>query len=188
VPAFAAAAALAVAGCGGGGSSTTGAAGDAPAPAPERNFSETSPAAKAKEGHRNAENPPTGKPKKGAPKEYRVSAELKVELGKDVVYSLEPMSNKCVNDKREGPYGPTTSNPDTSELWMYASESIIPACFSLLSYQRWDFHETSPRQGHFLINLGQDCNGCSYHTKCEEWYLNSLHCETPSQLAIKITP
>jgi hypothetical protein len=167
------AASVTLAACGGGSSSTSTVASNQQPSAPAENF---------------AQNPPTGKPKKGAPKEYRVSAELQVDMPKGAIYSLEPQNSKCVNDKRQGPYGPTTNSPDKSELWMYASESFLPQnCITLLSYQRWDFHLIKPVEGHYLINLGQGCNGCKYETQCESWYKDSLHCETPSKLAIKLS-
>ena len=135
-----------------------------------------------------AENPPPDD-KNSNLKEYRVAAEIQANFGKGAVYNLEPFSggSTCVNDKRNGPYGPTTADNDKSELWMYASVSF-PDCFSSNSFQRWDFHLTKPVEGHYMINLGEGCvNGCPYKTQCEEWYKDSLHCETQGNLVIKLS-
>ena len=124
----------------------------------------------------------------GAPgtTEYRVYADFEVALPAGAKYTLTTFDDKCVNDRLHGEFT-TKSSDEKSVLWMDASESVIPACFSLISYVRWVFHVSSPFTGDQMIYLGQGVNGGPYSTGCESWYKNSLHCEKTKQLGLKIS-
>ncbi len=131
---------------------------------------------------------------KGAPpttREYRVNAELELDLPKGTEYSVNPVGDgyeKCVNDRLHGKFTTTRDN-ETITLWMDASERVInPPCFTLVSYIEWDFVVSSDPTGSHLIYLGQGVNGGPYKTRCEDWYRNKgLHCEEPKQLGLKIS-
>ena len=127
--------------------------------------------------------PPIGTP---IPKEYRVFADLEIALPAGTTYTLVTTQEKCVNDRLHGTFTTKTS-PEKTVLWMDASESFYPACWSLISYLRWDFRVDAPFKGHSLIQLGQGVNGGPYTTRCEDWYLNNLKCEQTKALGLRIS-
>jgi hypothetical protein len=120
-------------------------------------------------------------------KEYRVTGELELAFPKGTTYTVQPTGNeKCANDRLHGTFTTTTDNQKV-DLWMYASESFSPACWSLISYVDWDLVIQSPPAGEHLISLGQGVNGGPYTTSCESWYRNSIACTETKALGLKIS-
>ena len=113
-------------------------------------------------------------------------ADFEVALPAGAKYPLTTFDDKCVNDRLHGSFT-TTSWYEKSVLWIDASQSFYPACWSLVSYVRWVFHVSSPFTGDQMIYLGQGVNGGPYSTGCESWYKNSLGMREDQQLELKIS-
>jgi hypothetical protein len=124
-------------------------------------------------------------------KEYRVSSELTIDLGTGVQGGVAGTNSfKCVNDN--GGFGfSTTTDQIKRDLWIDASESIIPPCITVKSYQYFDMMVASPYKGSIGLVLAEDETGkparSPYQLKCTNGYSYHLACKQTGQLSVTIT-
>lgn len=119
--------------------------------------------------------------------EYRVHADLNLNLGKGVSGSVNGSNSfKCVNGNGGFPFN-TATDQEKHDLWIDASESVVPPCFQDASYQYFDVNIYGPYQGKLSnIRLGQDQAGHPYTLQCGG-DTGRVGCREKGPLAIEIT-
>ena len=124
-------------------------------------------------------------------KQYRVNSELTIDLGTGVQGGVAGTNTyKCVNDN--GGFGfSTTTDQIKRDLWIDASESIIPPCITVKSYQYFDMMVASPYKGSIGLVLAEDENGkparSPYQLKCTNGSSYHLACKQTGPLSVTIT-
>ncbi len=124
-------------------------------------------------------------------REYRVHSELTLDLGTGVSGSVNGTESfTCVN-ANGGFAFKTPKDQDVHDLWIDASESVIPPCFSVKSYQYFRVNVTGPYAGNVQVELAEEEDGkagrSDYHLTCPHSTAYHLACTQTGPLAAKIT-
>jgi hypothetical protein len=125
-------------------------------------------------------------------KEYRVHSSLTLDLGSGVQGGVAATDVfKCVNANGEFPFRTTTDLPDKHDLWIDASESVIPACASALTYQTFHVYTTSPYDGFVDVSLHETMtepgHSGPYELSCTGGSQSRLSCTKTGALDVTIT-
>lgn len=124
--------------------------------------------------------------------EYRVTGKVVLDLGPGIRGGVEAISpSKCVNANGEFPFTTTSAAPEEHGLWIDVSESIIPACITVKSYQMFRVYTTSPYVGTYRINFAEEEDGqparSPFTLTCSEPMPKHLACTQRNDLTVVIT-
>lgn len=124
--------------------------------------------------------------------EYRVTGKVILDLGPGIRGGVEAISPyKCINANGEFPFRTMGTAPEEHNLWIDVSESIIPACITVKSYQMFRVYTTDPYVGTYRINFAEDEDGrparSAFTLKCSEPMPRHLACTQRDDLTVVIT-